>query len=261
MPIVQSDGCPINYEVEGQQNAPVLILSNSIATNLHMWDEQAPMFAKQFRVVRYDRRGHGKSGAPKGPYTLEMLSRDSLAVADAVGAKKFNWCGLSLGGMVGQWLGANAPDRLNKLVITNTNFFYAEKQPWDDRIKLVTEKGMIALADPMMERWFTPETRTRSPQKVARVRAMLTATSVDGFVGCCQAIREMDFRESNKSIAVPTLVMVGAKDNATLPAYGEEMVKQMKNAKLATIPDAAHISNVEQPKIYADTVIRFLSQA
>jgi 3-oxoadipate enol-lactonase len=260
MPTVQSADCAINYEVEGPQSAPVLILSNSIATNLHVWDDQVPALSKQFRLVRYDRRGHGKSGAPKGPYTMEMLSRDSLAVADAVGAKKFNWCGLSLGGMVGQWLGANAPERLNRLVISNTNFFYAEKQPWDDRIKLVTEKGMEALATPMMERWFTPETRTRSPEKVARVRAMLTATSVDGFVGCCQAIRAMDFRETNKQNSVPTLVMVGAKDNATLPAYGEEMVKQMKNAKLATIPDAAHISNVEQPKIYADTVIRFLTQ-
>ena len=260
MPTVQSDGCSINYEVEGPQNAPVLILSNSIATNLHMWDDQAPMFSKQFRLVRYDRRGHGKSGAPKGQYTMEMLSRDSLAVADAVGAKKFNWCGLSMGGMVGQWLGTSAPERLNKLVISNTNFYYTEKQPWDDRIKLVTEKGMTALADPMMERWFTPETRARSPEKVARVRAMLTATSVDGFVGCCHAIRAMDFRESNKRISVPTLVMVGAKDNATLPAYGEAMVAQIKGSKLATIPDAAHISNVEQPKIYADTVIRFLTQ-
>jgi 3-oxoadipate enol-lactonase len=259
MPTAQSDGATINYEIEGPQNAPVLILSNSIATNLHMWDEQAPMFSKQFRVVRYDRRGHGKSSAPKGPYTMELLSRDALAVADAVGATKFNWCGLSLGGMVGQWLGANAPERLNKLVISNTNFYYTEKQPWDDRIKLVTEKGMTALADPMMERWFTPETRARSPEKVARVRAMLTATPVDGFVGCCQAIREMDFRESNKNIAVPTLVMVGAKDNATLPAFGEAMVAQIKGSKLATIPDAAHISNVEQPKIYADTVIRFLN--
>ena len=260
MPSVQSDGCPINYEVEGPQNAPVLILSNSIATNLHMWDDQAPTFSKQFRLVRYDRRGHGKSGAPKGPYTMEMLSRDALAVADAAGAKKFNWCGLSLGGMVGQWLGTNAPERLNKLVISNTNFYYTEKQPWDDRIKLVTEKGMGALADPMMERWFTPETRARAPEKVARVRAMLAATSVDGFVGCCYAIRAMDFRETNKNIAVPTLVMVGAKDNATLPTYGEAMVAQIKGSKLATIPDAAHISNVEQPKIYADTVIRFLMQ-
>lgn len=260
MPTAQSNGCPINYEIEGPQDAPVLILSNSIATNLHMWDDQAPIFSKQFRLIRYDRRGHGKSGAPKGPYTIEMLSRDALAVADAAGAKKFNWCGLSLGGMVGQWLGTNAPERLNKLVISNTNFFYAEKQPWDDRIKLVTEKGMSALADPMMERWFTPETRARAPEKVARVRAMLTATPVDGFVGCCYAIRAMDFRESNKNISVPTLVMVGAKDIATLPAYGEAMVAQIKGSKLATIPDAAHISNVEQPKIYADTVIRFLTQ-
>ena len=260
MPTVQSDGCPINYEVEGPQNAPVLILSNSIGTSLHMWDDQAPIFSKQFRLVRYDRRGHGKSGAPKGPYTMEMLSRDALAVADAAGAKKFNWCGLSLGGMVGQWLGANAPERLIRLVISNTNFYYADKQAWNDRIKLVTEKGMAALADPMMERWFPPEFRASAQDKVARVRAMFVATPVDGFVGCAHAIREMDFRESNKRISVPTLVMVGAKDIATIPAYGEEMVKQIKGSKLASIPDAGHVANVAQPKIYADTVIRFLTQ-
>lgn len=260
MPTAQANGCPINYEVEGPQNAPVLILSNSIGTTLHMWDDQVPMFTKQFRLVRYDRRGHGKSGAPKGPYTIEMLARDALTVADAVGAKKFNWCGLSLGGMVGQWLGANVPDRLNKLVISNTNFFYPDKQPWDDRINLVTEKGMEALATPMMERWLTPETRAKAPEKVARVRAMFVATPVDGFVGCCFAIRAMDFRQSNTRISVPTLVMVGAKDVATLPAFGEEMIKQIKGSKLATIPDAAHIANVEQPKIYADTVINFLTQ-
>ncbi len=260
MPTVQADGCPINYEVEGVPNAPVLILSNSIGTTLRMWDDQAPVFAKQFRLVRYDRRGHGKSGAPVGPYTIERLARDALAVADAAGAKKFNWCGLSLGGMVGQWLGANAPERLNKMVISNTNFYYAEKQPWNDRIKLVGEKGMAALADPMMERWFTSEFRASAPEKVARVRAMFVATPVEGFVGCAHAIREMDFRESNKRIGVPALVMVGAKDIATTPAFGEEMVKQIKGSKLATIPDAAHISNVEQPRIYADTVLRFLTQ-
>jgi 3-oxoadipate enol-lactonase len=259
MPTVQANGCAINYEVEGPQNAPALILSNSIATNLHMWDDQAPAFSKQFRLVRYDRRGHGKSAAPKGPYTIELLARDALAVADAVGAKKFNWCGLSLGGMVGQWLGANAPERLNKMVISNTNYYYADKQAWDDRIKLVGEKGMEALASPMMERWFPPEFRASAPEKVARVRAMLTATSTDGFIGCAYAIRAMDFRESNKRIGVPTLVIVGAKDVATIPAYGEEMVAQIKGSQLASIPDAGHIANIAQPKIYADTVIRFLA--
>ena len=260
MPTVQSDGCPINYEVEGPSNAPVLILCNSIGTNLSMWDDQAPAFTKQFRLVRYDRRGHGKSGAPKGPYTMNQLGRDALAVADAAGAKTFNWCGLSMGGMVGQWLGANAPDRLRRLVISNTHCYYTDKAPWNDRIKLVGEKGLAPLADPMMERWFTPGFRERSPDKVARVRGMFMATPTDGFLGCCFAVRDMDFRESNSRIRTPTLVIVGSKDVATPPAWGEAIAQQIRGAKLASIPDVSHMSNIEQPKVYADMVIDFLLQ-
>ena len=260
MPTVHADGCPINYEVEGPSGAPVLILCNSIGTNLHMWDVQMPLFTKQFRVVRYDRRGHGKSGAPKGPYTMDQLGRDALAVADAANAKKFNWCGLSMGGMVGQWLGAHAPDRLNRLVISNTHSYYGDKTPWNDRIKLVGEKGLSPLADPMMERWFTDGFRIRSPDQVARVRAMFLATAADGFLGCCFAVRDMNFRESNTRIRTPTLVIVGEKDIATPPAWGEAIAKQINNSKLAAIADVSHMANVEQPKVYADTVVQFLLQ-
>ena len=156
MPMINADdGCPIHVQVEGRDGAPVLMLSNSLGTNLNMWDDQAPEFSKHFRLVRYDRRGHGKSGVPKGPYSMERFGRDVIAVADALKIKKFNWCGLSMGGMVGQWLGANVPDRVEKLVLSNTNFHYADKAPWSDRIKFVQEKGLDALVDPNMERWFT----------------------------------------------------------------------------------------------------------
>jgi 3-oxoadipate enol-lactonase len=259
MPKTDADGCPINYQVEGPTGAPVLILCNSIGTNLHMWDDQVPDFSKAFRLVRYDRRGHGASGAPKGPYTMDRLGRDALAVADAVGAKKFYWCGLSMGGMVGQWLGANAPERLEKLVISNTHCYYDDKVPWNDRIRLVSEKGMIALADPMMERWFTQNFRERAPEKVARVRAMFMATPADGFIGCAQAVRDMDFRQSNTRIKTPTLVVVAAKDPATPPAWGEAIAKQIPGAKFFTIPDAAHLANIEQPGRYAETVMRFFA--
>ena len=164
MPMIDADGCPINVEVAGPEGAPALMLSNSLGTNLHMWDDQVPEWSKHFRVVRYDRRGHGKSGAPKGPYSMERFGRDVLAVADALKIKKFNWCGLSMGGMVGQWLGANAPDRVEKLVLSNTNFHYADKGPWNDRIKFVQEKGLGELVDPNMERWFTAGFRDRAPQ-------------------------------------------------------------------------------------------------
>jgi len=245
MPVVQSfDGCPINYQVEGPANAPVLMLCNSLGTNLHMWDDQAAAWSKPFRLVRYDRRGHG---------------HDALAVADAASAKTFNWCGLSMGGMVGQWLGANARDRVQKLVLSNTHYYYADKQPWHDRIKFAEDNGLEKLSGPQMERWFTKEFRDRSPQAVGKVVTMFTATKLDGFLGCCQAVRDMDFRASTPTITAPTMVIVGSKDPATLPEYGEAIQKMVKGAKLVSI-EAAHLSNIEQPKAYTDAVLNFLTQ-
>ena len=193
--ITVDDGCPIYVEVEGRESAPALMLSNSLGTNLHMWDDQAPEFAKHFRLIRYDRRGHGQSGIPQGPYSMERLGRDVLAVLDALKIKKTNWCGLSMGGMVGQWLGANAPDRVEKLVLSNTNSYYADKAPWNDRIKFVTENGLEALVDANMQRWFTEGFRKRAPDVLARMRAMFVATKLPGYIGCCEAVRDMDFRE------------------------------------------------------------------
>jgi 3-oxoadipate enol-lactonase len=257
MPMIDADGCPIHVEVEGRSDAPVLMLSNSLGTNLHMWDDQVKPFTEHFRLVRYDRRGHGRSGAPKGPYSMERFGRDVLAVLDALKIEKINWCGLSMGGMVGMWLGANAPQRLDKLILSNTNFYYEDKTPWEDRIKLVREKGLGALVDPNMERWFTKGFRERAPQAIARMKEMFVATPVEGYVGSCEAIRDMDFRASNPRIATPTMVIVGTQDPATPPSAGEEIHRQIKGSKLAAI-DAAHISNIEQPKVYADTVLNFL---
>lgn len=258
MPIIKADdGCALNVEVEGPANAPVLMMSNSLGTNLHMWDDQAPAFSKQFRLVRYDRRGHGKSEAPKGPYTMDRLGRDVLSIADALGVKKFNWCGLSMGGMVGQWLGANAPERLEKLIVSNTHYYYGDKQPWHDRIKFAQDKGLAALAPMQMERWFTKGFREKNPQPIAKITEMFVATPVGGFVGCCEAVRDMDFRQSTPTITVPTMVIVGSQDPATPPAAGEDIHKMIKGSKLVAI-DAAHLSNVEQPKAYTDAVLNFL---
>jgi 3-oxoadipate enol-lactonase len=258
MPIIKADdGCALNVEVDGPANAPVLMMSNSLGTNLHMWDDQAPAFSKQFRLVRYDRRGHGKSEAPTGPYTMDRLGRDVLSIVDALGVKKFNWCGLSMGGMVGQWLGANAPDRLEKLIVSNTHYYYGDKQPWHDRIKFAQDKGLAALAPMQMERWFTKGFREKNAQAIARITEMFVATPVGGFVGCCEAVRDMDFRQSTPTITVPTMVIVGSQDPATPPAAGEDIHKMIKGSKLVAI-DAAHLSNVEQPKAYTDAVLNFL---
>ena len=257
MPVIESRGFPLHVEVAGRQNAPVLMLSNSLCTDLRMWDDQIPAFTEQFRVVRYDRRGHGRSGVPEGPYSVDDFGRDALAIMDGLGLGRVNWCGLSMGGMVGQWLGANAPERIDKLVMSNTHSYYADKAVWDQRMKLAHENGMAAAAGPAMERWFTEEARERRPDKVALIQRMFAETSLDGYLACCTAIRNMDMRPTHPRIKAPTLVIVGRQDPATPPAAGEEVARRIAGATLATI-DASHLSNIGQPKAYADLVLNFL---
>jgi 3-oxoadipate enol-lactonase len=259
MPMIDSAGCPIHVEVEGPDHAPVLMLSNSLGTDLSMWDEQVKPFTQHFRLVRYDRRGHGKSGAPKGPYTMEMLGRDVLAILDGLRIPKVHWCGLSMGGMVGMWLGANAPARVGKLILSNTSAWFADKQVWNDRLKFAREKGVAALAGPTMERWFTQDFRERSPRTVARISEMFVATPLDGYIACGEAVRDMDHREMIRAITAPTLVIAGRHDPATTVEAGELVRSRIPGAAL-TVIDAAHLANVEQPHDYADTVLGFLLQ-
>ena len=257
MPEINADGCTIHVEVEGPQNGPVLMLSNSLGTNMHMWDDQVPAFTRHFRVVRFDRRGHGKSAVPKGPYSIERLGRDALAVLDALGIARVNWCGLSMGGMEGQWLGANAASRIDKLVLSNTASYFPDKTMWDGRINIARDKGLAALVDATIERWFTAEFRQRSPQAVARIREMFLATDVEGYVGCGAAIRDMDNRSLLAKVSVPTLVIAGRHDMGTTLEAGQFIAEHIPGAELAVM-ETAHIANVEQPQIYTDTVLRFL---
>jgi len=258
MPDIKTDdGCIIHVEVEGPERAPVLMLSNSLGTDLHMWDQQVAPFSQHFRLVRYDRRGHGKSGVPKGPYSMERLGRDVLAVIDGLNIAKINWCGLSMGGMVGMWLGANAKNRVDKLILSNTSSYFPDKTMWEGRIKLVREKGLAAIVDANIDRWFTKDFRDRAPPELAKIRDMFLATKVEGYVGCGEAIRDMDHRPLLPKISAPTLVIAGRADPAT-PLEGNEFIKaHIPGAKIAVL-EAAHIANMEQPKIYADTVLGFL---
>ena len=259
MPVIQSNGCPINVEVEGPENAPVLILSNSLGTTLHLWDGQVAPFIKHFRLVRFDRRGHGKSGLPKGPYSMEMLGRDVLAIMDGLGIRQANWCGLSMGGMEGMWLGANAPERFERLVLSNTSSYFADKKGWNDRLALVRDKGVPAFAAPNMERWFTKGFRERDPQAIAGMQAMFAATPLDGYIACGEAVRDMDHRDLLPRVKPPTLVIIGRHDPATVPEAGEYICKNIPGAEHFMI-DAAHISNIEQPHAFTDAVVGFLTQ-
>jgi 3-oxoadipate enol-lactonase len=191
---------------------------------------------------------------------MEMLGRDALAVMDGLGIKKISWCGLSMGGMEGQWLGANAPERIEKLILSNTACYYPDKTSWNDRIKVVQEKGLGALVGPNMERWFTKEFRERAPDKLEWMSKMFLATDADGFLGCGMAVRDMDHRTLLPKIKAPTLVIIGRRDPATTPEMGEYIRSNIPGATAAML-DAAHISNVEQPQAYTETVLGFLKKS
>jgi 3-oxoadipate enol-lactonase len=258
MPAIDSNGCAIDAELVGPAEAPVLMLSNSLGTTREMWDPQMSAFTEKYRVLRYDRRGHGRSAAPKGPYSMEMLGRDALAVLDGLGVKKAHWLGLSMGGMEGMWLGANAADRFDKIILSNCTAHYADRKPWDDRIKLVREKGLAAIVPGNMERWFTKEFRERAPDTIQRMTAAFLTTPLEGYVGCCEAVASMDHRALLQKIKAPTLVIAGRFDPATTVEAGEYLKSNIPGAKLAIV-DAAHIANVEAPEAYTKTVLDFLT--
>jgi 3-oxoadipate enol-lactonase len=259
MPVIDADGCPLWVKVEGPERAPVLVLSNSLGTDLHMWDAQVEPFAQRFRLVRYDRRGHGRSGVPPGPYSMERLGRAALAIADGLRLGRFDWCGLSMGGMVGMWLAAHAPHRINRLVLANTSCHYADKGFWNERIMAIRASGgLAALADRIMSLWFSPQFRARAPESVAPMKAMLAATRLEGYLACCEAIRDMDHRDILAGIAAPTLVVAGRHDQATPVAAAQFIHSRIAGASLAVL-DAAHISNVEQPTAFTEAVLRFLA--
>lgn len=259
MPVIDADGCPIYVEVEGSADAPVLMLSNSLGTDLHLWDDLMPAFAPHYRVVRYDRRGHGRSGVPKGPYTMERLGRDAVKIIDALGIKKVNWIGLSMGGMVGQWMGANAADRIEKLVLSNTTSYYWDKGPWNDRIRGVREGGIAAIADRVIDLWCTKDFQKRAPAQTARLKAMLISTPAEGYIACCEALRDMDLRADLPKIKAKTLIIAGKHDQAANVAASEFIQSQIPNSRMAIL-DAAHISAIEQPEAYAKEALAFLAK-
>jgi 3-oxoadipate enol-lactonase len=259
MPLIDADGCQIHVEVEGPERAPVLILSNSLGTTLHMWDPQVAPFTKHFRLVRFDRRGHGKSAVPRGPYSMERLGRDVLAIMDGLGIEKASWCGLSMGGMEGMWLGAHAGDRFDRLILSNTSCHYPNKEFWNERIKMIRSSGGLRpVADRLTGAWFTKEFREREPATVDRMKAGLATTPVEGYIACGEAVREMDHREILSQISAPTLVIIGRYDQATTPEAGQFIHSRIPSASLAMI-DAAHISNIEQPMQFTGAVLEFLA--
>ena len=259
MPMIDADGCLLNVSVEGRDGGPTLMLSNSLGTTLQMWEPQMAALTKLFRVVRYDRRGHGKSSVPPGPYSMERFGRDVVAILDDLNIERVHWGGLSMGGMVGQWLGANAPQRIDRLILANTNCYYPDPTNWNNRVKAVNEGGIASVADAVIASWLTADFRERSPQISARMKAMLVASPVQGYIACCEALSKLDQRDLLPRIKARTLVIAGRKDMATPVEAGEYIRAHIPGAGM-TLLDAAHISNVEQPHDFTDAVVGFLTQ-
>ncbi|QIN84315.1 3-oxoadipate enol-lactonase [Rubrobacter tropicus] len=248
----------LNYRLEGPEDAPVLVLSNSLGTALEMWDDQAPALRERFRVLRYDTRGHGESPAPPGPYAIEDLGRDVLSLLDHIGVERASFCGLSIGGMTGMWLASEAPERVESLVLCCTSALLGPKSVWDERIQTATEKGMAALVDGVIERWFTPAFRSENPEAVETMARTLRGTDPEGYAGCCAAIRDMDLRDRLPSIRSPTLVVSGADDPATPPDHGRLIAGAIPGARFEVVPEAAHIANVEQPETVTQLILTHL---
>ena len=257
-----ANGITIHYQLDGPEDAPVLMFSNSLATSLAMWNDQVESLKDRFRILRYDNRGHGATPAPdiEGPYSIEMLGRDVLGLLDALNIDKVSFCGLSKGGMVGQWLGINASDRVNKLVLSNTASYFPNKGMWRERIGMATVDGIPAIAEASIARWFTPGYLARADTEptVSFVRDFILETTRAGYLASAIAIRDMDFRKELKQIDVPTLVVIGEKDPATIPEYGELIAASIPGARSFVVPDAAHLSNIEQPDVFTRALVDFL---
>jgi 3-oxoadipate enol-lactonase len=260
MPKMEANGIQLYYELTGPAEAPVVMLSNSLGTRLEMWDPQMQALTERYRVLRYDSRGHGRSDAPGGPYTIDMLANDALGLLDALGIERAHFCGLSKGGMVGQVLGAKHGERLITLALCSTSCHMPARQLWEERIRVATEQGMAALADGVVERWFTEAFRREPSIAVDRVRQMILDTPAHGYAGCCAAIRDMDLRELIRGIRVPTLVIVGDKDPATPPKMAEEIQSRIPGAKLELVPDAAHLINIEQDVVFDAALMSLLDR-
>lgn len=260
MPFFTShDGTRLFYRVDGPENAPAVVFSNSLACDLGMWHEQAHALRRTHRVVRYDQRGHGASDcAAHGAVTIEDLGRDVLTLADVLRLPTFSFCGISLGGATGQWLGANANDRLEKLVLANTASVFGTPQMWAERIALIETGGMAAIAPATIDRFFSPAFCQSDPGSVAAVRAMIEGTDPRGYIAMCRMMATLDLTKELKKIAAPTLVISGSDDPSTPPERGQFIAGEVADARHAMLA-CRHLSNIERAEAFNLLVTEFLS--
>jgi 3-oxoadipate enol-lactonase len=257
MPQFVRDAVTIHYEVAGNPEGPWLFFSHSLGANLSMWEPQIEAFSRSFRVLRFDTRGHGQSSVPPGPYSVAQLGEDVLALADHVSAKHFHFCGLSMGGLIGQWLGLNAPERLGKLVLCDTAARIGNPESWGDRIRTVESSGIGAIVEGGLQRWFTPRFFRDHADTVNQFRSMIVSTNPKGYIANCAALAQADFTSSVHAISVPVLAVCATHDPVTTVEDARFLVDAINGAQLLEL-DAAHLSNVEQADSFNKAVFDFL---
>ena len=246
-----------HHRLDGRESAPPLLFSNSLGTTLEMWDPQVAAVATRFRLVRYDRRGNGRSPVPPGPYSIEDLGRDALDLLDDLGLARVSFCGLSIGGMVGMWLASEEPERVDRLVLCSTAPTLPPREQWLERAATVRAQGVAAIADAALERWFTP---LAPGSLVETFRTMLVETPAEGYAGCCEALADLDLRDRLAAIEAPTLVVTGAEDPVAPPEAGERLAASIAGARHVTIDGARHIANAEQPSTFTEHVLAHLTE-
>ena len=257
---IKANDIYINYELSGKKDAPVVVLSHSLSSSLLMWNPQVEALNPYFQVLRYDIRGHGGSDAPSGAYTLELLGKDVIKLLDALDMDRVHFVGLSLGGMIGQSLALNDPHRIKSLALCDTAAIVpAEAEPlWHERMDRARRKGMEALLDQTMERWFTPSFLKQNSRMLALIRQQVLATPVSGYIGCAEAIRKLNYLNRLSQIKMPALIMVGEEDPGTPVSVSVGMHERISNSKLVILPSARHLSNVEQAEAFNAALLRFL---
>ncbi|HVN72633.1 MAG TPA: 3-oxoadipate enol-lactonase [Desulfomonilia bacterium] len=261
MPLAQVNTSNLFYSFDGPDYGDVIMFSNSLAADITMWDNQVHAFSQAgYRVLRYDSRGHGRSAAPEGPYSLDLLSSDAVGLMDVLGLEKVHFCGLSMGGMVGQMIGARYGKRLISLALSSTSAHISPRELWDERIKMVRSGGMAAVADATVDRWFTKPGQERIPTEVEKIRRIILSTPVEGYCACCAAIRDMDLRYSLNTISTKVLVLVGKDDQGTPVSAAQYIHDQIGSSEMIVIPEAAHFVNVEQANKFNEALLNFLEQ-
>lgn len=258
MSILDANGVRIHYLVNGIERAPVLLLLHSLGSNLHMWDPQMPALRTHLHIVRFDIRGHGRSDAPPGPYTLDELGADAVALLDELEINRFHLCGLSLGGMLALWLAANHPQRVERAVFADTAARIGSVDSWQARIDAVQAGGMGAVREAVLERFLSDDYRRKYPHTTQEISDVLTETNADGYRGCCAALRDADLHERVASIRAPSLIITGELDESTPPTQAEELHALIAGSELAVIAGASHLSNIERRDEFTRLLLEFL---